>query len=253
MPDPRPDAETGERLQKVLAAGGYGSRRAGELLIGEGRVTVNDEVVRTQGRRVDLTVDVVRVDGDRVRPRDHHRYVALNKPAGVVTTMYDDRGRPTVAELLDTRHHGLFHVGRLDADTTGLLLLTDDGDLAHKLMHPSTEVPKTYLATVPGPVSPETLARGRRGIQLDDGMARARKLRVVDSTPRRALLEVVVTEGRKHLVRRLLAELGHPVQELVRVSVGPVHLGGQKPGATRSLTAEEITLLHRLVGKGTKR
>ncbi len=241
-------ATEGIRLQKVLAAAGIGSRRACEVLIGEGRVSVNDEVVTSQGRRVDPEVDVIRVDTMRINTARGLVYLAMNKPRGYVTAMSDPEGRPTVGDLVRDRTERLFHVGRLDADTEGLLLLTNDGELAHRLSHPSYEVPKTYLAEVIGPVARDVGRRLREGVELDDGMVRVDSFKLVDSNSNRVLLELVLHEGRKHIVRRALAEVGHPVQRLLRTSVGPVQLGSQKPGKIRNLTRDELAGLFALVG-----
>ncbi len=230
----------GIRLQKVLAAAGIGSRRACEVMIGEGRVSVNDEVVSSQGRRVDPEVDVIRVDTMRINTARGLVYLAMNKPRGYVTAMSDPEGRPTVGDLVRDRTERLFHVGRLDADTEGLLLLTNDGELAHRLSHPSYEVPKTYLAEVIGPVARDVGKRLREGVELEDGIVRVDSFKLVDSNSNRVLLELVLHEGRKHIVRRALAEVGHPVQRLLRTSVGPVQLGSQKPGKIRNLTREEL-------------
>jgi 23S rRNA pseudouridine2605 synthase len=237
----------GIRLQKVLAAAGIGSRRACEQLIEQGRVSVNDEVVTGQGRRVDPEVDVIRVDTMRINTARGMVYLAMNKPKGYVTAMSDPEGRPTVGDLVRDRVERLFHVGRLDADTEGLLLLTNDGELAHRLSHPSYEVPKTYLAEVLGPVARDVGKRLREGVELDDGIVRVDSFKLVDSTSNRVLLELVLHEGRKHIVRRALAEVGHPVQRLVRTAVGGVQLGGQKPGKIRNLTREELAGLFALV------
>jgi 23S rRNA pseudouridine2605 synthase len=233
----------GIRLQKVLAAAGLGSRRACEELIAAGRVTVDGEVARL-GDRVDPQTAVIHVDGDRVVIRDDLVYLALNKPRGVLSAMSDARGRRTVGDLVADRPERLFHVGRLDADSEGLLLLTNDGELAHRLMHPSFGVLKTYLATVPGPVGRGVGRRLRDGVELDDGPARVDSFRVVQTAGRQAIVEVVLHEGRKHIVRRLLAEVGHPVSRLVRTRIGPVHLGGQRAGTVRPLTRSEIADLY---------
>ncbi len=231
-------------MQKVLAEAGVASRRACEQLIEEGRVAVNGAVVRVQGMRVDPASAVVTVDGMRVVTSPDRTYLALNKPRGVVTTMDDDRGRPTVADLIANRADRLFHVGRLDADTEGLLLLTNDGELANVLTHPSHAVPKTYLIEVTGTVGKDTLRALRRGVELDDGPAHVDAVRVVGSGEGRTLLEMVIHEGRNRIVRRLCEAAGHPVRRLVRTHVGPVALGALKPGKTRRLTAAEIAGLY---------
>ena len=256
MTKPKHESETKSgvpvRLQKVLAAAGVGSRRACEELISAGRVTVDGRVVTEMGLRVDPGTAVIAVDGDRINVREDLVYLALNKPRGVLSAMSDSRGRPTVADLVADRPERLFHVGRLDADSEGLLLLTNDGELAHRLMHPSFGVAKTYLATVPAPVDREVARRLREGVRLDDGAVRVDAFRVVQTSGDRAIVEVVLHEGRKHIVRRLLAEVGHPVQRLVRTAIGPVRLGGQRAGTTRDLTRTELAALYRLSDKTPK-
>jgi 23S rRNA pseudouridine2605 synthase len=244
-------AEPGVRLQKVLAAAGIGSRRSCEELIAAGRVSVNGARVLHMGLRVDPQTAVIEVDGDRINVRDDVVYLALNKPRGVLSAMSDDRGRRTVADLVTDRPERLFHVGRLDADSEGLLLLTNDGELAHRLMHPGFGVSKTYLATVPGPVPKSVARRLRAGVELEDGAVQVDAFRVVQEQGQRAIVEVVLHEGRKHIVRRLLAEVGHPVERLVRTAIGPVQLGGQRAGTTRELTRAELAGLHRLVDKSS--
>ena len=228
----------------MLARAGVGSRRACEVLISEGRVAVDGRVVREQGRQIDPTRAVVTVDGRRVVVDPERVYLALNKPAGVLTAMSDDRGRPCVGDLVADQGQRLFHVGRLDADTEGLLLLTNDGELAHRLAHPSYGVRKTYLAEVPGPVPRSVAAALRRGVDLEDGPVHVDSFRVVEQSGSRAMVEVVLHEGRKHIVRRLLAEVGHPVQRLVRLRVGPVRLGSLPPGRVRPLSSDEVAALY---------
>jgi 23S rRNA pseudouridine2605 synthase len=242
------DVPGGVRLQKVLAAAGIGSRRHCEELIGAGRVEVDGEVVRRYGARVDPQHQVIRVDGRRIPAREDLVYVALNKPAGVLTTMSDSRGRPTMADLLGDITERLFHVGRLDYDTEGLMLLMNDGDLAHRLAHPRFGVPKTYLAEVSGPV-PRDLGRELiSGIELEDGVVSADKFRVVERLGNRALVEITLHEGRKHVVKRMLAAAGHPVNRLVRTQVGPISLGSLRPGSTRQLSVKEVGDLYAAVG-----
>jgi 23S rRNA pseudouridine2605 synthase len=246
------DGETsteGIRLQKVLAAAGVGSRRRCEELIAAGRVEVDGQIVTQMGVRVDPRVAVVRVDGLRANIRDDLVYLALNKPRGVLSAMSDSRGRRTVGDLVHDVPQRLFHVGRLDADSEGLLVLTNDGELAHRLMHPSFEVVKTYLATVAPAVGRETARRLRHGVDLEDGRVVVDSFRVVDVSAGRALVEVALHEGRKHIVRRLLAEVGHPVQRLVRTAIGPVRLGDLRAGKLRPLDAAELGSLHALVDK----
>jgi len=247
-PDSLTDVPGGIRLQKVLAAAGVGSRRYCEEMIGAGRVEVDGEIVRRFGARVDPQTQVIRVDGRRIPAREDLVYLALNKPAGVLTSMSDPRGRPTIADYLGDRMERLFHVGRLDYDTEGLMLLTNDGELAHRLAHPSYGVLKTYLADVAGPLSRDLGRRLMTGVELDDGLATADRFRVVERAGQRALVEITLHEGRKHIVRRMLAEAGHPVSRLVRTQVGPVALGPLKPGTTRRLTTREIGELYAAVG-----
>jgi 23S rRNA pseudouridine2605 synthase len=245
--DSPPKSETkAVRLQKVLAAAGLGSRRACEQLIAAGRVTVNGAPVREQGVRVDPSTAVVTVDGERVNVRADLVYLALNKPRGVLSAMSDARGRPTVGDYVAERPERLFHVGRLDSDSEGLLLLTSDGELGHRLTHPSYSVEKTYLAEIPGPVPRDLGRRLRSGVELEDGLVTADGFRVVDVAAGRALVEVVLHEGRKHIVRRLLAATGHPVSRLVRTAIGPVRLGHLRAGTLRRLSQKEIGELYRL-------
>jgi 23S rRNA pseudouridine2605 synthase len=233
----------GVRLQKVLAAAGVGSRRACEVLIAAGRVSVDGAVVREQGMRVDPETAVVRVDDMRINTGTSRVYLALNKPRGMVTAMSDPQGRPTVGDLIEQRTDRLFHVGRLDADTEGLLLLTNDGELTHRLTHPSYEVPKTYVAEVIGPVARDVGRRLKTGVELEDGLTRVDEFRLVGSSGNRVMLELVLHEGRNHIVRRLLDAVGHPAQRLVRTAIGPVFLGDQRAGKLRPLTSAELSAL----------
>ncbi|GAA5175434.1 pseudouridine synthase [Pseudonocardia eucalypti] len=238
----------GIRLQKVLSQAGVASRRAAEELIAQGRVSVDGQVVHQMGRRIDPLVAVVRVDGDRIELRNDVVHLALNKPKGMLSTMSDDRGRPCVGDLVAEREAGLFHVGRLDADTEGLLLLTNDGELGHRLMHPSFEVRKTYLAEVPGPIPKGLWRQLRNGVQLEDGLVRVDDFKVIDVHSGRAMVELTLHEGRKHVVRRLLAEVEHPVRRLVRTAIGDVQLGTQRPGTLRRLNRKELGSLYSAVG-----
>jgi 23S rRNA pseudouridine2605 synthase len=242
------DVPGGVRLQKVLAEAGIGSRRYCEGLIGEGRIEVDGETVRRFGARVDPGHQVIRVDGKRIPAKAGQVYLAFNKPPKVLTAMSDDRGRKTVADYLGDRSERLFHIGRLDYDTEGLMLLTNDGELAHRLAHPSFEVAKTYLADVTGPTPRDLGRRLMAGIELDDGVVTADKFRVIDRSGHRALVEITLHEGRKHVVRRMLAATGHPVSRLVRTDVGPIRLGNLKPGTSRRLTTPEIGELFAAVG-----
>ena len=227
------DVPGGVRLQKVLAAAGVGSRRQCEELIAEGRVEVDGDIVRRYGARVDPEHQIIKVDGRRIPSRQDLVYLALNKPAGVLTTMSDDRGRPTISDLLPDRAERLFHVGRLDYDTEGLMLLTNDGELAHRLAHPRYGVPKTYLADVTGPLPRDLGRRLVTGIELEDGVASADKFRVIERAGSRALVEITLHEGRKHIVRRLLAEAGHPGSRPGRPRAGPGGPGHLRPGGPR--------------------
>jgi 23S rRNA pseudouridine2605 synthase len=252
MSQSQPEKQTeGVRLQKVLAAAGLGSRRACEELIAAGRVSVDGRVVHEQGLRVDPRTAMVSVDGARVNVREDLVYLALNKPRGVLSTMSDPEGRPTVGDYVAERSQRLFHVGRLDAETEGLLLLTNDGDLAHRLTHPSFEVRKTYLAEVPGPIPRDLGRRLRSGVELEDGLVKVDSFKIVDVASGRAVVELVLHEGRKHIVRRLLAAVDHPVSRLVRTAVGPVQLGHQRQGTVRRLSQKEIGDLHALVDQSS--
>ena len=235
-----------ERLQRALARAGLGSRRACEQLIDEGRVTINGHVAEL-GDRVHPEQDEVRVDGERVPLNPELRYFALHKPAGVLTTMRDPAGRSDIAAYLpgDVR---VFPVGRLDRDTEGLLLVTNDGELANRLMHPRYGVEKEYLAEVEGAPTDRTVARLVRGVELDDGTARARSARVAGRSGGRGALRVVMTEGRKREVRRMLDAVGLPVRRLVRLRQGPVRLGRLKAGELRELDPEEVRSLYRQTG-----
>jgi 23S rRNA pseudouridine2605 synthase len=241
----------GVRLQKVLSQAGIASRRAAELMITAGRVEVDGHVVTELGTRVDPHLSVVRVDGARVMLDDTLVHLALNKPRGMHSTMSDDLGRPCIGDLIEHRVRGnkkLIHVGRLDADTEGLILLTNDGELAHRLMHPSYEVPKSYVAMVNGTV-PRGLGKTlRAGVELEDGPVAVDDFAVVDSVPGKTMVRVTLHEGRKRIVRRLLAEVGHPVESLVRTEIGAVSLGNQRPGSIRALRRDEIGALYKAVG-----
>jgi 23S rRNA pseudouridine2605 synthase len=232
-----------QRLQKLLASAGVGSRRACEELIAAGRVTVDGHRANL-GDRADPRTAVIHVDGERIVTDTRRVYLALNKPRGVVSTMSDERGRVGLTELLGVSvPRRVYHVGRLDTDSEGLLLLTNDGELAHRLTHPSFGVAKTYLCEVAGPL-PRAVGRTLlKGVELEDGPARVDSFRVVDAFGRTALVEVTLHEGRKHIVRRMLEEVGHPVSRLVRTAIGPVKLGDLKSGRWRHLTRAEVTSL----------
>jgi 23S rRNA pseudouridine2605 synthase len=241
-----------ERLQRALARAGFGSRRSAEDLIAAGKVTVNGTVA-TIGDKVDVTTDVVTVRGATVNLDPRVRYLALHKPVGVVTTMRDPQGRPDMRSLLPSEGSRVFPVGRLDLESEGLLLAMNDGDLANALTHPRYEIEKEYLVEIAGAPAGRHLAALRAGVALDDGPARARSVRVVDTRPGRAQLSIVMTEGRKREVRRMLQALQLPVARLLRVRIGPVRLGGLAPGAHRDLTPDELLDLGRLVARAERR
>jgi 23S rRNA pseudouridine2605 synthase len=240
-----------ERLQRALARGGFGSRRACEELIATGKVRVNGRVA-TLGDKVDPTVDVVEIEGAKVNLDPNVRSLALHKPVGVVSTMRDPQGRPTVRDLVPAEGPRVFPVGRLDRDSEGLLLLTNDGDLAEALTHPRYRTEKEYLVEVDGRPTAKHAAALRRGVELEDGPARAKSARVVDAHAGRGQLAVVMTEGRKREIRRMLDAVGLPVRRLLRVRIGPIVLGGLPPGASRELTVDEGLALARMVSKAER-
>jgi len=244
------DKPKGERLQKVLAKAGVASRRHAEILIDAGRVEVNGKIIAKQGVKVNPSVDVIRVDGVRVNVNEEHEYFVLNKPRGMQSTMSDDLGRPCVGDVVSEKvaaGQRLFHVGRLDADTEGLLILTNDGELANRLMHPKYEVTKTYLATVLGEADRKLVRQLKDGIELEDGLAKADFAQVVDTNQGYSLVRLELHEGRKHIVRRMLKEAGFPVQRLVRTKLHTVQLGDMKPGGLRALNSSELTSLYKAV------
>ena len=238
----------GVRLQKALAQAGVASRRASEELIAAGRVEVNGKVVTEQGMRVDPERDTIRVDGSRIPPPRRHLYLVLNKPRGVVSTMDDPDGRPTLEQYVPRRQR-LFHVGRLDTDTEGLLILTNDGDFANKLAHPSHEVPKTYLVEVEGLLDNKTLRRLEKGLTLEDGPIKPDKVKLVTRAESRSMVQITLHSGRNRIVRRMFDSVGHPVLRLSRISIGPVRLGQLAVGETRELTREELGALLDVVGR----
>jgi 23S rRNA pseudouridine2605 synthase len=236
------------RLQKLLAMSGVASRRKCEELMLAGEVVVDGEVVTRLGTKVDPTRAVIRVQGRRLPPVSPHVYLVLNKPRGVVSTMSDPEGRRCLGDVVAHRPERLFHVGRLDTDTSGLLLLTNDGDFAQRMAHPSYEVDKTYVAEVEGEVFPRTLKQLKEGVDLDDGPVAVSSVKVVAGRhgrnhPGRTVVELVIHEGRNRIVRRLLAHVGHPVLQLTRTRIGPVQLGRLGSGELRDLGHDELGLL----------
>lgn len=239
----------GVRLQKVLAQAGVASRRAAEQMIADGRVSVDGQVVRGQGMRVDPTAQVIHVDGERlILDETKHVVLAINKPVGVVSTMSDPEGRPTVADIVAGYPERLYHVGRLDIDTSGLLLLTNDGELANRLTHPSYEISKTYVARLHGEVRPGVKRRLMAGIELEDGPIAVDGFRVVDTYGDITTVEITVHEGRNRLVRRMMDAVGFPVHELVRTGFGPIRLDHLQPGTSRRVKGNALTALYGAVG-----
>ena len=228
------------RLQKFLAQSGVASRRRCEDFMTAGRVEVNGEVITQMGARVNPLIDVVRVDGKRLPPPSEHAYLVLNKPRGVVSSMSDEQGRPDLSGIVANREERLFHVGRLDTDTSGLLVLTNDGDFAQRLAHPSFEIAKTYVALVDGTVKDNIGPLLKKGVMLDDGEAKVDRFIVKDTSRGSSLVELDIHMGRNRIVRRLLAEVGHPVRELTRTGFGPIHLGGLRSGVMRELSRNEL-------------
>ena len=235
-------AADGVRLQKVMASAGVASRRVSEEMIAAGRVRVNGKVVTELGRRIHPDSDLIMVDNVAVQLDTSRRYVMLNKPVGVVSSMQDESGRPDLREFTDQFDERLFNVGRLDAMTSGLLILTNDGDLAHVLAHPSFGVLKTYIAKVEGRVSAQTIQLLQSGIELDDGPISADKARLLASPPGDgfSLVELTLHSGRNRIVRRMMEAVGHPVVDLVRRQFGPLHLGTLRVGDVRDLTKVEL-------------
>ncbi len=240
----------GVRLQKIMALAGVASRRVCEEMILDGRVEVDGTIVTELGVRVDPAQAAIHVDGIRLQLNEHLKYYVFNKPRGVVSTMEDPEGRRCISDFLKNkdRSERLFHVGRLDAETEGLLLLTNDGELTNRLTHPSYEVPKTYLVQVRGPMAQGVGAQMKEGIELEDGLAQVDSFKLVDSTPGHILVEVVLHSGRNRIVRRLFDAVGHPVERLVRTQVGPIRIGDQRQGSIRVLGRQEIGHLLASVG-----
>ena len=243
MSGPQVDDDGLIRLQKLLAQSGVASRRKCEELMLDGEVEVDGEVVTRLGTKVDPHTAVVRVSGKRLPPISPHVYLVLNKPRGVVSTMSDPQGRKTLSDVVSGRPERLFHVGRLDTDTSGLLLLTNDGDFAQRMAHPSYEVDKTYVAEVEGEVAKATLEQLRSGVTLEDGPVEVQAVKVVAPGRGRTIVELVIHEGRNRIVRRLLDHVGHPVTRLTRTAIGPVVLDRLPVGELRELTNDELGAL----------
>ena len=231
------------RLQKLLAQSGVASRRKCEELMLAGDVEVDGEVVTRLGTKVNPRTARIHVQGRRLPPVSDHVYLVLNKPRGVVSTMSDPQGRRTLSDFVADRPERLFHVGRLDTDTSGLILLTNDGDFAQRMAHPSHEVDKTYVAEVDGVLGRATLQRLRSGVTLEDGPVQVSAAKVRSSHGGRSLVEIVIHEGRNRIVRRLLDHVGHPVRQLTRTQIGPIRLAGLNEGRVRELTAPEMGTL----------
>jgi 23S rRNA pseudouridine2605 synthase len=240
-----PDA--GVRLQKVIAGAGVSSRRKAEQLIAEGRVTVNGQVVRELGTRVDPERDHVKVDGRHLRAAEPYAYLILNKPKNYVSSLSDPEGRPTIKDLLPGVHLRMFPVGRLDFDSEGLMLLTNHGELAQALLHPRYHVAKTYLIKVKGILTDEEIRQLEKGVLLDDGMTAPAIVQKVRKAPENSWLEITIHEGRKHQVKRMLEAVRHPVLKLKRVKFGPLHLDDLPTGEYRYLTDREANSLRNLV------
>ena len=233
-----------ERLQKIIAQAGWGSRREVERWILDGRITVNGAVITQLGSKADPDRDKIKIDGKLVQP-SAHRYFLFHKPEGVITSMRDPKGRPHLGEWLEHlgRKGRLFPVGRLDFNSSGLLILTNDGELAQSLMHPRYQLPKVYRVKVSGHPSDHDLSRLRQGIKLEDGMTAPAKVRVVETLKQKAWIEIEIHEGRYREVRRMFEALGFSVEKLIRTRLGPLHLGILPPGAMRPLSPGEVAAL----------
>lgn len=240
------------RLQKVIAASGLASRRAAETMIQEGRVTVNGEVVRTPGRCIDPSTDHVKVDGRHLKPTEPEVFVLLHKPPGYVTTMDDPFGRPTIADLLEKVKVRVFPVGRLDYDAEGLILLTNNGNLAQACLHPRYHVPKTYLVKVSGVCTDEVIRNLEEGVLLEDGLTAPAAVRKSGKAKANSWLELTIYEGRKHQIKRMVEALGHRVMRLKRTHFGPIALGDLPVGACRFAADVEANALRAIVQQTTK-
>lgn len=243
------DSPEGIRLQKVLAAAGLGSRRKAEELITEGRVEVDGELVTELGTRVDPSKQKIRVDGSRIHIDDRHITLALNKPKKVLSTMDDPKGRWTLRDIIGDKYERIFHMGRLDYDSEGLILMTNDGELSQHVMHPRYEIEKTYVATLEGKITGGTLRRMvTTGVDLDDTFVKFDKAVLLASRRDASVVKVTLHSGQNRIVRRMFGALGYPVTRLVRTNIGPIALGDLKPGSYRVLSATEVKLLEKQVG-----
>lgn len=245
----RQNDEEGVRLQKILAQAGFGSRRKCEEIITQGRVEVDGELVTELGSRVDPDHQQIRVDGSRIHLNDKHITLALNKPRRVLSTMDDPKGRFTLRDIIGDKYERVFHMGRLDYDSEGLILMTDDGELAQHVMHPKYEVKKTYIATLQGHIGGNVCRRlVRQGVELDDGLIRLDHCAIVDHNREHTMVKVVLHSGKNRIVRRIFGAIGYPVTRLVRTQIGPIKLGEVKPGSYRVLSPAEIKSLDKEVG-----
>ncbi|BAR06750.1 Ribosomal large subunit pseudouridine synthase B [Scardovia inopinata] len=243
------ESHDGVRLQKVLAQAGFGSRRKCEVMITDGRVEVDGELVTELGVRVDPQHQEIRVDGSRIHLSNKHITLALNKPRKVLSTMDDPKGRWTLRDIVGDRYERIFHMGRLDYDTEGLILMTDDGELAQHVMHPKYEIEKTYIATVEGHIGGGVCHRlVRTGVQLDDGWIKLDQCSIITQNRERSVLKVVLHSGRNRIVRRIFGSIGFPVTRLIRTQIGPISLGELKSGSYRILSTHEVNSLHKAVG-----
>ncbi len=231
------------RLQKVLAEAGVASRRACEEIIAQGRVRVNGKIIREMGLKVDPVTAKIEVDGEEIRAAQSRTLLAFNKPAGVVSAMSDPQGRPCLGDYFSEWPGRLFHVGRLDFETEGLILLTNDGDLANRLAHPKHEVAKRYLVQVRGVLPGNLTALLRGGVELDDGLVRLSSVKILARSEKSALMEIELHEGRNRIIRRLFAQLDLPVEHLVRIGVGTIDLGELRPGRWRAISEPEMVKL----------
>jgi pseudouridine synthase len=231
-----------QRIQKIIAQMGVASRRKAEELIMEGRVTINGKTA-TLGMKADIEKDHIKVDGKLLLHPEKKVYLMLNKPRGVVTSLYDPEGRPTIKDLLKDIKYRVFPVGRLDYDSEGLLLITNDGDFAHSILHPSKKIPKTYIVKIKGKLSDEKIKILREGVHLKEGITAPATVIKIRESGKNCWLQITIHEGRKRQIRRMLEKIGHPVLRLKRIAIGNLRLTGLKPGEYRYLKPEDIKRL----------